>query len=253
MSSSIGGFLVGLEDNPFVEQLSNRFKLEPKALLKRCVIAGVLLVIILFLICFITQEKPNTDTLTQEESAIAVQSATSFDEDALASQLGTETTISNTTPAASIAVVYVSGAVLTPGVYTLSTDLRIADAVEVAGGFLPEAAQAVINLALPLNDGMQIHVPRLDEVNLNAPSQGLISGTTETSTSAQEAENGGLININTADAASLQTLNGIGPATAQKIIDYRMAHGNFQSKEDLMNVSGIGEKKYRAIESSITL
>ena len=163
----------------------------------------------------------------------------------------------DTTPA--VYVVYVTGAVVSPGIYTLPEHSRIGDAVAAAGGFIDDAATAAVNLAEQLLDGMHIHIPTNEDVSSGrGGSSGLyVSGGTGNGSSASSStvdkSQQVKVNINTADSATLQTLAGIGPVTAQKIIDYRNAHGPFRSKEDIKNVSGIGEKRYEAIADYITL
>ena len=125
--------------------------------------------------------------------------------------------------------VHVSGAVVNPGVYKLETGSRIIDAINAAGGFTSEAVQDNLNLAKPVEDGEQI------KVSTNTPAQ----------------INNGKININTADLSQLQSLNGVGPSTAQKIIDYRNANGSFKTIEDLKKVSGIGDKTYAKFADKI--
>jgi competence protein ComEA len=131
-----------------------------------------------------------------------------------------------------ILTVYVSGAVATPGVYTLPPGSRVDAAVQAAGGFLPGAEQESINLAKPLEDGQQIDVPGIvDTSHVNA----------------------GRVNINTATVAELDTLPGIGPTTAQSIVDYRLQNGPFQAIQDIQNVPGIGPATYDGIKDYITL
>jgi len=156
-------------------------------------------------------------------------------------------------------VVYITGAVTSPGLFTLPSADRIGDAVNEAGGFKENAAIEAVNLAEQLVDGMHIHIPTAEEFSLRGsgsttPSAQNGSGSQTTgSNTAQSSTLQGKVNINTADSTTLQTLTGIGPATAQKIIDYRNAHGPFKSKEELKNVSGIGEKKYADIADRITV
>lgn len=152
-------------------------------------------------------------------------------------------------------VVYVSGAVRRPGVVTVSKGARIIDALMRAGGVRDDAADSIINLATPLTDGEQIYVPTAKE----ARSQGLkpqIGGVSENENQAGEtgdtqgAAGGGSnarVNINTASADQLETLPGVGPATADKIIADRTKNGPFDGIEDLMRVTGIGEKKVEAL------
>jgi competence protein ComEA len=136
--------------------------------------------------------------------------------------------------------VYVSGAVHHPDVYTLAQDSIVKDAVEAAGGPTEEADLERINLALPVTDGQQVHVPRQGEDNppVQAPSGQPVAG--------------GKVNINTADSAALEALPGIGPALAQRIIDYRQTQGQFERIEDVMEVSGIGEAIFEGIQDLIT-
>lgn len=137
-------------------------------------------------------------------------------------------------------LVYVCGAVNAPDVYELEPDSRIIDAVKKAGGFMSEAAEDYHNLAAPLSDGMKIYVPTIQEVEegySEIPEPGQISDG-QTEYSFGDSKNG-KVNINTADAAELKTLNGIGDKRAQDIIDYRESHGRFKKIDDIMLVPGI--------------
>jgi competence protein ComEA len=151
------------------------------------------------------------------------------------------------------AVVYVTGAVNNPGLYTLLSSDRVGDAVTAAGGMNESAAVEAVNLAEFLSDGIQIHILTREEAQANISIPSSSSGSIATTGSTKTGQDQTKININTADVSNLQALDGIGPATAQKIIDYRTANGSFKSKEDLKNVSGIGDKKYAAIEAKITV
>ncbi len=141
-------------------------------------------------------------------------------------------------------VVYISGAVPRPGVYALPKGARVQDAISAAGGFLADADKTGINLARQLDDGEQLDIPFGEGASLVIPTPG-----------AEEVEPGeaDLVNINTASQAELETLPGIGPTTAQKIIEYREENGPFQSTEDIMNVSGIGPGTYERIKDLITV
>ena len=136
--------------------------------------------------------------------------------------------------------VYVSGAVHHPDVYTLLQDSIVKDAMEAAGGPTKEADLERINLALPVTDGQQVHVPRQGE---DSPPVQPPSGQPAT---------GGKVNINTADSAALESLPGIGPSLAQRIIDHRQSNGPFERVEDVMEVSGIGEATFEGIKYLIT-
>ena len=145
---------------------------------------------------------------------------------------------------ASTIAVHVSGAVAAPGVYELEEGARVADAVELAGGFLEGAAENALNLARVLNDGEQVVVPTAEE---HAAQQSAAEA------SGGAAGVGGKVNINTASVEQLDTLPGVGESTAQKIIADREANGPFSSPEDLKRVSGIGDKKYAELADLITV
>ncbi|RLC81883.1 MAG: hypothetical protein DRI61_03230 [Chloroflexi bacterium] len=140
--------------------------------------------------------------------------------------------------------VYVSGAVLKPDVYTLSPGSIIKDALEAAGGATSEADLDNVNLALPLRDGMHIIVPRKGE----SPPQ---TASNPPGISSSNASN--LININTASQSDLETLPGIGPSLARRIIEYRETYGPFQHIEDIKGVKGIGEATFERIKDYITV
>jgi competence protein ComEA len=144
--------------------------------------------------------------------------------------------------------VYVVGAVAAPGVYSLPAGSRVKEAVEAAGGALPEANLQAINLAALLEDGAKVSIPstliHTDEPPL-PPSRA--SGTMPPS------EKSGLININTATQAELESLPGIGSVIAQRIIAYRQANGPFSKIEDLLNVPDIGPKTFENIKNLITV
>lgn len=147
----------------------------------------------------------------------------------------------------------VCGAVVKPGVYRMPFDSRVFQAVEVAGGFLPEAAGSYVNQALPLNDGQQIYVPTKEEAEKNgeALADDVFAGA-ETGENSQPEESG-KVNLNTADAAALQTLSGIGESKAQAILAYREEHGGFSSIEELMDVPGIKENTFIKIKDKIAV
>lgn len=149
--------------------------------------------------------------------------------------------------------VFVSGEVLVPDVYTLGPGSRIKQLVEAAGGFTDNANMAVVNLAQPLADGVHVHVPARGE--LPATPQNVLSDPAALRGSAEIdiGVGGALININTAGLDELDVLPGIGPATAQKILDYRLANGPFADIDAIKEVSGIGEAKFEQIRGLITI
>jgi competence protein ComEA len=140
-------------------------------------------------------------------------------------------------------VVHITGAVPRPGVYALPRGARVQDAISAAGGFLADAEKSGINLARLLEDGEQIDIPYVEGASIVIPTPGVEVVTTNTE----------LININTASQVELETLPGIGPTTAQKIIEYREANGLFARTEDIINVSGIGPGTYERIKDLITV
>lgn len=151
------------------------------------------------------------------------------------------------TPTARPIQVFVNGAVAVPDVYVLPPESRVKQAVEAAGGFTEEANRVVINLAQPLVDGMHIYVPEMME-STAVPREVI----REPQIQSRSGTGGLRIDINTAGLDELDMLPGIGPATAQKIIAYRMANGPFPHIEAIMEVSGIGEAKFEQIRELIT-
>lgn len=133
--------------------------------------------------------------------------------------------------------VYVCGAVESPGVVALPEGSRAEDALLAAGGFSENAWRDYVNLAERVADGQKLYFPTLDE------AESLVERTTAD----------GLVNINTADVATLCTLPGIGESRAKDIIAYREAHGSFESCEDIMKVSGIKTNVYSKISDMITV
>lgn len=147
-------------------------------------------------------------------------------------------------------VVHVDGAVAAPGVVVLEgSDLRVLDAVDAVGGLSDDADTTGINLAEPLIDGSKVHIPREGEDAFDAGS--LPAGQSTTSGATGDGQATVLVNLNTASVDELQTLPGIGEVTARAIIEDREANGPFATTEDLMRVSGIGEKKFARLRSGI--
>lgn len=144
------------------------------------------------------------------------------------------------TAVASDAYVHVSGAVRAPGLYVVGADARVIDAVSAAGGLADDADASAINLARPVTDGEQLVVPVEGEAPPAGPSAG--SGSAP-----------GLVSVNTADAAALEELPGIGPALAARIIDWRDTEGPFATVDDLLAVSGIGPKVLESLRDLVTV
>lgn len=148
--------------------------------------------------------------------------------------------------------VHVGGAVAAPGVYDLAEGARVLDAVEAAGGFAEGAARDALNLARAVSDGEQVVVPsEADIAAQEAVSAGAGGAAAGAGASAAAGGAGGKVNINTASAAQLDTLPGVGASTAEKIVADREANGPFKTVEDLKRVSGIGDKKFAALADAI--
>ncbi len=146
------------------------------------------------------------------------------------------------------ATVYVTGAVLHEGVYTLPADARILDALQAAGGPAPDADLERINLAARVHDADQIAVPRQGPASSSAPG-GAPGGAVPPAATAAPA---GPIDINRADAPTLATLPGIGPVLAERIVAYRAAHGVFASIDAIQDVPGIGPKLFAGLQGLIS-
>lgn len=146
-------------------------------------------------------------------------------------------------PSPSTIFVHVTGRVADPGVYELTSGARLIDAVAAAGGALRDADLAALNLAALAADGTQVYVPRVGDVPSSA---GAVPGTSGIDAS-------GKVNLNTASATELETLPGIGPALAQRIIDHRTANGPFASVDALDDVSGIGSATLEQLRPLVTV
>ncbi|PKQ15938.1 MAG: competence protein ComEA [Actinobacteria bacterium HGW-Actinobacteria-7] len=171
------------------------------------------------------------------------QGAVEFEEGPVSVATETVAAVQPSAATTACVVVHVVGCVRHPGVYELDAGSRVVDAVDAAGGSLPDAVLSAVNLARIVTDGEQIVVPDEDDRALtssNSPPGGASSG----GASAPQAQ----VNINTADAAALESLPGVGPSTAAKIVADRDANGPYASVDDLTRVSGIGPKKLEQLK-----
>jgi competence protein ComEA len=150
--------------------------------------------------------------------------------------------IDSPSPAATM-LVHVAGWVRHPGVYQFNEGDRVIDAVEAAGGARPGADLASVNLAALLSDAQQVVILK------KGATPGSIAGPGTVAGPGGEA----LVNLNTATLDQLETLPGIGPTLAQRIIDYRMEHGPFRSVDELLEVSGIGDQRLADIRSKVAI
>jgi len=183
---------------------------------------------------------------------------TSVASNAIASNTGETSAL----PSAANIMVYVSGEVVKPGVYVLLATARVIDALQAAGGATNQADLVVVNLASPLVDAAQVFIPRMGStprVTLPRPHAGINlpiaggsggagagGGAVGNATSAA-----GIVDINSATLSDLDALPGVGPSTAQAIIDYRVANGPYASVDDLLNVRGIGPSKLAAMRARV--
>lgn len=149
-------------------------------------------------------------------------------------------------------VIYITGSVKMPGVYEVSPGSRVYQAVDKAGGMTPDADPVAINLALPLADGVHVHVPARGEDPVNTSPRNVPAENGQGRTSASMDTGSRQIDINSADTALLQTLKGVGPKTAASIVSYRKENGSFRSVEELLKVKGIGPKKLDALRDCVT-
>lgn len=160
--------------------------------------------------------------------------------------------------------VHVDGQVKTPKIAILKDGSRVFEAIDAAGGLTELADTKLLNLAAKLRDGDKLYIPAAGEQPAVGTGSTGSAGTAEglgsgygygINAAGSGGANGsnGLVNINTASSEELQTLTGVGPSTASKIIDYRNSEGGFTAKEDLKNVSGIGDKTYQKFVDKICI
>jgi competence protein ComEA len=197
---------------------------------------------------FYWQQKPqpadNSALLSQTKLQSSSQSAASR-----------QTGASSASSAASGKVVCdISGAVKEEGVYTLKSGSRLQDLIDAAGGLTSRAQIKAINRSLLLQDQDKVYIPYKGEKTASAPTAGMASNAAASSSSSPAASSAaGKVNLNTATAADLQKLNGIGEKKAEQIIAYREQKGGFKSIDELKEVSGIGDKTFDALKDQITV
>lgn len=186
------------------------------------------------------------------------QAAGSTDESAPSAELADSSASASPTADAQNAPVIVSvqGQVQKPGLLEVPSDTRVGQAIDQAGGIQPEAQVHNVNLAEKVADGMQIMVDDHGSAVTypgGAAAAGPAVGGAPASGAAGVSSAGGMVNVNTADATVLETLDGVGPSTAQAIISWRDSNGKFTSVEQLMEVRGIGPAKFEAMKAHVTV
>lgn len=193
---------------------------------KLFIIIGLILII---LISYYIKSKDNSETIIVNEFY--------------------ETDLELTEDITSSIVVHITGAVQNPGIVTIPTGSRIIDVISSAGGATLDADFSKINLAYIVADAQKIYIP---SINDNLDESSYITSLPGENVIEQE-NNSTTININTASQTELETLPGIGPSTAIKIINYRKENGNFKKIDDIMNVPGIGETKFNSLKEYIRI
>ena len=151
-------------------------------------------------------------------------------------------------PAGGTIRTYICGEVKNPGVYDIENGARVIDLLKLAGGQNEDACLDIVNLAEIVFDGQRIYIPSLEEIN----SSGFYLSGSDYSYNSSYLEMR-IVNINTAGLKELESLPGIGPVTAGNIIEYRNKKGLFKAREELKNVTGIGQKKYEKIKQYISV
>lgn len=157
--------------------------------------------------------------------------------------------------------IHITGEVKKKGILYLDKGARIADAIGAAGGATKNASLDQVNLAYILEDGQKIYIPNKNEkietgayIIANSGQNVLVEEGNGSTTTGKNAKGvSGKVNINTANQTELETLQGIGPSLAQRIIEYRKENGKFQTIEDIQNVKGIGDSKYSNIKDDICI
>ncbi len=158
-------------------------------------------------------------------------------------------------------IIHIAGAVKSPGVYTLTNGQRVNEALDKAGGPLPEADLEQLNLAAKALDATMLYVPKKQEPVKPATEASYLGKSGKSSylskpiaeSRGTKAKGSGVVNLNTASASELESIPGIGPSTAQKILDYRNEHGGFGSIDELRAVKGIGAKKLEKMRKFLRL
>lgn len=144
-------------------------------------------------------------------------------------------------------IIHVTGAIKKQGIVEVKEGARISDVIDAAGGTTNEADLTKINLAYSVEDGQKIYVPNInDKIDIENVTEGAGENVLENNNGKSSK-----VNINTASQTELETLSGIGSSTALKIINYREENGDFEKIEDIKNVPGIGEAKFKSLKDDI--
>lgn len=225
----------------------------------------------------IIEESDEVSKLDENETSEAVNSNEKTDENNTPSEASNEATNEEVEDNANKIYIYIIGEVNQPGVVILDEGSRISDAINSAGGTTANADLSKINLVYTLQDGMKINIPNSEQLkkepdfqyitsnasdetlNESSSGNGSVSASSSSNGSSNDNKTSGssidaqsnIVNINTATQTELETLPGIGPSLALRIIEYRKENGKFNNIEEIKNVKGIGEAKYDDIKNHI--
>lgn len=223
-------------------------------------ILAVIIVVVTAFLFFGPKGKNENVTLENKKDEISSGKASETANDGGNSEVAEESDKEKETQGGGKIFIDIAGEVKNPGVYEVTSDSRIFEAIEKAGGLTEKADTTNVNQAETVKDGQKISIPKK---GATAQSSGGSGGESSQTTSAPASNaqtsagtdpaSGAKININSADSSQLQTINGIGPSTAEKIIRYRTSKGAFKSIDDLKKVNGIGDKKLEKLRPYVTI
>lgn len=201
------------------------------------IVIGVAILVVIY---WISNIFTTTQDITEQEDMLKIVENTN------------EKVVSN--EESDIIVVHIIGGVKQPGIVKLEENSRIEDAIEAAGGLTEDSDISDVNLAYVLEDGIKIRIPTIDDEKDEENSYITEnSGNGVIMEDDSESNSDSIVNINKATQTELETLPGIGPSLASRIIEYRESNGKFSKKEDIKNVSGIGDSKYAKMEEFISV
>lgn len=219
--------------------------LQRKDLLKKAVLP---LLLAAALLLFFLGGGDDSVTISDESDDITVA------EDGISSDIdGTDEGTLETATGSMTIYVDIGGEVNLPGVYEVSEGTRLFQVIEKAGGLTEEADIDVINRAEAVYDGQKILIASYEETEGRAKATNTTDGSANNSATQTYSADDEKVNINTADSVTLQTIPGIGPSKADRIIEYRNSEGRFNKIEDIKNISGIGDKTFDSIKKYITV
>lgn len=243
--------------------MSTRFSISPRtAVVVAAVVVVVALVVVLLGARSGGSDGPGTVVVTGAPTADAPSGGPSGGPSRAAASVSVPAATSATPSGPAAVVVYVTGAVRRAGVLSLPVGSRVDAAIERAGGADRDADLGRLNLARVLVDGERVWVPRVGETappSVLGPDTGTSAGASGTGSSGGGASGTGgdpgasaaVIDLNSADATALDSLPGIGPALAERIVAWRDEHGPFRAVEDLLEVSGIGDAKFAELRDRV--